>query len=94
VVAWLLPWFLHKKLKPSMGEITLQALKNGTRIGYECIKSRIDECIGRVLDQRSDRIEAAQNIQRECQDSCFPQTENLNTTLSRMLTRPSETAKA
>ncbi|MGH8498899.1 MAG: GTPase, partial [Methylococcales bacterium] len=94
IVAWLLPWFVYKKIKPSTEEIALRALKNGTRIGYECIKSRIDDCLGNLLDQRSCLIDATEKIKRECQRSSSSEAEIENTTLSRMLSQLSLTVKA
>ncbi len=93
-VSWLLPWFILIKLKPSMEELASQALQNGTRIGYECIKSRIDDNLGTLFEQRVRLINATEKIRAQCRIHPVPEAKMENPTLSRMLSDRSLNAEA
>ncbi len=86
-VSWLLPWFIYRKLTPSTEEVALQALQNGTRVGYECIKSRIDDMLRNLVDERVRLIAAAEKITAECSRHSFSETKIENQTLDRMLSK-------
>ena len=86
-IAWLLPWFALKKLKPSTEKVALKALQNGTHLGYECIKSRIDESLGVLFDQRTRLIQATENIKNACRSSANSDHQIENGTLSQMLSK-------
>lgn len=94
LVSWLLPWFAYRKLKPSTEQIALQALQNGTRTGYECIKSRVDDCLSNLVEQRNRLINATERIKAQCRLSPAPAAEITNATLARMLSNQSLDAEA
>lgn len=92
-LSWLLPWFIHKTLKPSIGDIALKALKQGARNGHESIKARIDDAIGMLLERRKRLIEDAKAIQRECRKASASTPRPESTLLSRMLAKQSRIAE-
>lgn len=85
VISWLLPWFLYRKLKPSTEKTVLSALQNGTGIGLEVIKSRIDDHLQQLLDQRIELVNSGEQIKQSCQIEVFSAGTNDNAMLARML---------
>lgn len=87
-ISWLLPWFLYRKIKPSTEEVALKALHEGTDLGFECIKSRIDELIANLLNERACLIDAARSIKQACELESIAATKIQNRILDRMLIKP------
>ncbi|MGR9107420.1 MAG: GTPase [Gammaproteobacteria bacterium] len=89
LLSWLLPWFIYKKFKPSTEEVAAEALQSGARLGLEYIKSRIDDELGNLFEQRRRLVDATEALKTECRSASVSDATIEDATLSRMLTQQS-----
>ncbi len=89
-ISWLLPWFIHRKLKPSAETVALKALNAGTGAGLEHIKLKIDEQLRKILDHQSDLHQRGNRLLEQCQIPDFNPTVSDNLTLNRLLAKNPE----
>lgn len=85
VTVWLIPYFIHRKLKPSLEKVAHKGLKNGVMMGLELIEAKIRECIDQVQAQRLKHLKAGQGIIEQCALPPLPAEKLSNELLSRML---------
>ena len=86
-ISWLLPWFLHRRLKPSAESVALKALTSGVAAGLELTKLRIDETLQKTLEQRDQYRMQGQQLLEKCQLPVFTSGISDNQTLNRMLAK-------
>ncbi len=84
-ISWLLPWFIHRKLKPSAESVAFKALNVGTETGLEQIKLKIDENLRKILDQQADYHQQGQLLLEKCELPVYSGTITDNQTLKRLL---------
>ena len=84
-ISWLLPWFIHRKLKPSAESVAFKALNAGSIAGLEQVKLKIDEILGQILDQQADYHQQGQKLIGECELPGFSGAAPDNQTLKRIL---------
>ena len=85
-LAWLVPYFVQKKLKPSLEKVALQGLKKGLTAGLATIEIEVVRAIDENRHQRVTYIQEANEIIAQCEiiESEVDQIENRS--LNRMLT--------
>lgn len=86
-ISWLLPWFLHRRLKPSAETVALKALTRGVTAGLELTKLEIDETLQKTLEQRDHYRMAGQQLLEQCQHPVFTRNISESQTLNRMLAK-------
>ncbi len=86
-ISWLLPWFLHRRLKPSAETVALKALTDGVAAGLELTKLRIDETLQKTLEQRDQYRMEGQHLLEQCQHPLLKNSISDNQTLNRMLAK-------
>lgn len=86
-ISWLLPWFLHRKLKPSAETVALKALNSGVAAGLELTKLKIDETLQKTLEQRDQYRMEGQQLLEQCQSPAVANGISDNQTLNRMLAK-------
>jgi len=84
-VSWLFPWFLYKKLKPSIEKAARRALEHGTSLGFESIRASLDQVIEELFEQRRQFIQQARVIKQSCMISSSRSSIIGHSALSRML---------
>ena len=94
VTSWLLPWLLHRKLKPSLKLAALRGLQTGLESGLAEIGHRTREVIGKLHRQQQElRQKANQVLQRTPETEAGDRNTPDNQTLLRMLMdKPADTA--
>lgn len=83
LIAWLLPFFLQKKLKPSMEKVALKGLRKGLQVGLATIDTDVRRSITENKQQRAQCIQELQEII----DRCQAQPEELGTVTNQDLAR-------
>jgi hypothetical protein len=84
-ISWLFPWFVKKKLKPSIEKAALKGLKRGFAIALQTLEFEVMEAIKRnAQNQDNLRIEA-QNIISACNEVGQVADVPVNGELERML---------
>lgn len=68
-LSWLIPFFILKKLKPSLEKAALKGLKKGAAIGLIQIEAEIVNAIERLCQQRNEIAAEAEQIIRQCESS-------------------------
>ena len=93
-VSWLFPWFLYKKLKPSIEKTARRALNQGIGLGFESIRASLDQVIEELFEQRRQFIQQGCAIKKSCTISSSRSSIIGHSTLSRMLSDPESTSEA
>ena len=86
-ISWLIPWFILKKLKPSLEKSVLSGLNKGLATAIAMIDSEVSSAIVRLTDQHIEQLKQLTQISRECNTGEDYKLEKLNANnpLSRML---------
>ncbi len=61
-IAWLLPYFIHRKLKPSAERVAIKGLKNGIVSGLDLLGGRVADAIQRAQLARQAHLEAGRRL--------------------------------
>jgi GTPase SAR1 family protein len=90
-VSWLFPWFLYKKLRPSIEKTARRALEHGTSLGFESIRASLDQVIEELFEQRQQFIQQGCAIKKSCTIPSSRSPIIGHSTLSRILSDPKST---
>ncbi|MBZ0071462.1 MAG: GTPase domain-containing protein [Gammaproteobacteria bacterium] len=63
--AWLLPWLLHRRLRPSVEKSVVRALHSGVVAGLEEVKAAVDAAFAEAEAEREDLLTAARGLLQE-----------------------------
>ncbi len=85
LVAWLLPFFAQKKLKPSLEKVALHGLKKGLTAGLATIEAEVSSAIDESSHQRTKYKQEAEAVIAHCQNSDTKTDQIKSESLSRML---------
>jgi hypothetical protein len=64
-LAWLLPWFAYRQLRPSIERSALKGLRAGVTAGLAAIGEQVNEGFAAADDARKQFIDEARNIQHQ-----------------------------
>lgn len=84
-LSWLLPFFMQKKLKPSMEKVALKGLKKGLQVGFATIEVEMIQKIEENRLQREERTGKLKKIISQCEVAESETGRIENETLNRML---------
>ena len=85
ITAWLLPWFAHRKLKPSLQKTALRGLQTGLTNGLSEINQQSRQIIEKLHQQQRElRQKSQQLLQQHAETETAPPLLD-NETLARML---------
>jgi hypothetical protein len=87
VISWLIPWFILKKLKPSLEKSALNGLNSGLNVAIAMIDGEIDKAITELTEQHSLQLMQLSQLSNDCGEAGNTPLEkpNANSPLSRML---------
>jgi hypothetical protein len=85
-LAWLLPFFTQKKLKPSLEKVALQGLKKGLTAGLATIETEVVRAIDENRRQRATYLQEAEEVIAHCEVIKAEIEQIENQSLNRMLT--------
>jgi hypothetical protein len=92
-LAWLLPFFAQKKLKPSLEKVALQGLKKGLIAGVAAIEAEVSGAIDENRLLRADYVQEADAIIAQCKSTRSETDRAENPSLNRMLVEESVSEK-
>jgi energy-coupling factor transporter ATP-binding protein EcfA2 len=84
-LAWLLPFFLRKQLKPSMEKTALKGLKQGLTQAMATIEVDVEEALKQTAKQREKYIANALPILERCEEALTAKLGEESEALKRML---------
>jgi len=85
-ISWLLPFFIGKKMQPSLEKAAFKGLNKGVRLALQMIDNDIKNDLIRFKEQHSQVVESLAQLINECeQDVGFKVTESGSEQLDRML---------
>lgn len=87
LISWLIPWFVLKKLKPSLESSALRGLTKGVESAIEMIDGEVLQIVGVVNDQHTAQLKQITEISEQCRagDGYKPDKVGDNNPLTRML---------
>ncbi len=85
LISWLLPFFIQKKLKPSMEKTALKGLRNGLQSGLCTIDAEVRQAMTDNQRQREQCIQELKEIIADCQEKPEEISAVADHTLARML---------
>ena len=85
ILSWLLPFFMQKKLKPSMEKVALSGLKKGLQAGLAAIEVELIQKIEENKAQREKRAGKLKELISQCEIMQPDSGKIENETLTRML---------
>lgn len=87
VISWLIPWFILKKLKPSLEKSALNGLNSGLNVAIAMIDGEIDKAITELTEQHSLQLKQLSQLSNDCGEAGNNPLEkpNANNPLFRML---------
>jgi hypothetical protein len=87
LISWLIPWFILKKLKPSLEKSALSGLTNGLDNAFNMINGEVLQIIKSVTEQHSGQLKQVRQISQECGlgDRYKSDTTDSSSPLARML---------
>lgn len=88
LLAWLIPFFIRKKLKPSLQKAALRGLRKGLSKGLDQLDFAVLTAITEARQQRLNYLKEAEKLVLACQtqDAGKPELDTNDNTLARMLT--------
>ncbi len=84
-ISWLFPWFIKKKLKPSIEKAALKGLKRGFAIALQTLEFEVMEAINQNAENQDNLRIEAQNIISVCNEVGQVADVPVNGALERML---------
>ncbi len=87
LMSWLAPWFIIKKLKPSLEKSAFKGLENGLEKAIEMIGREVDDILDMVAEQHVKQLQQLNQISERCyaDRDYSPIKSGDDTPLSRML---------
>ena len=87
LMSWLIPWFILKKLKPSLEKSALNGLTKGLENAINMIDGEVQQCIESVAEQHAQQIKQLTEISEQCGagDGYKPDKLSSDNPLTRML---------
>ena len=61
-LAWLVPWFVYQKTKPSLQEAAEQGMRNATRAALRQISVMAHEALERLRQRRTEALNASEHL--------------------------------
>jgi GTPase SAR1 family protein len=84
-IAWLLPYFAKRQLKPSLQKVALKGLTEGVETGLATLEAEVVNVIDENQKLREQHVNAANLLIQQCNTSSSITDKTDNETLSRML---------
>jgi len=87
LVSWLIPWFILKKLKPSLEKSAMAGLTRGIETAIDMIDGEVLQVVELITEQHGAQLQQIARISEECGRGDALKTEEIdsNNPLSRML---------
>lgn len=87
LISWLIPWFILKKLKPSLEKSALRGLNKGLDNALSMIDGEVLGIVGTVTNQHAEQLRQVTEIARQCSagDNYKPGKVSSDNPLTRML---------
>ena len=86
-ISWLLPWFLHRQLKPSAEKAALRGLRVGVEEGLDTIGDEVSNVINETLTSRATFFDEGKLLIEQCESPVLPKETSGEEILSRILAR-------
>lgn len=83
-LSWLTPYFIQKKIQPSLQKTALLGLKKGVQSAFAVIDAEVTEALRNFEQQRNELLGQGEQLLAACTEQAIVQT-GQNDTLSRML---------
>lgn len=86
-IAWFVPWFVLKKIKPSLQASALRGLKKGMQIGLDLIGDEVAGQLDRIRLDHTRHFQDVNDVITQLQDGGMPSVKTIdrNSPLKRML---------
>lgn len=85
LTSWLLPWFLHRKLKPSTERTAVMGLKRGLDLALDQIAAEVEQSMDRIHQEKQLLIERGRKLTDECGESDVTMEKTEDSMLGRVL---------
>ena len=87
LISWLIPWYILKKLKPSLEKSALRGLTKGLGNAINIIDGEVQHIVETVSEQHATQLEQVKQISEQCAEGDGYRLENFgsNNPLTRML---------
>lgn len=87
LISWLIPWYILKKLKPSLEKSALRGLTKGLDKAIGIIDGEVQHIVETVSEQHATQLEQVKQISEQCGegDGYRPETIGSDNPLTRML---------
>lgn len=66
ITSWLMPWFLHRQLKPSPKKTVIRGLRQGLKLGLDHVAADVEQAIDEVCREKLQFIDAGRTLLDQC----------------------------
>ncbi len=90
LISWLIPWYILKKLKPSLEASALRGLNKGLEVALMSLEDEVRKIVETLSEQQSEQLKQVAQLSEQCDEKKPFNAESINNNnpLTRMLIQP------